>query len=304
MAITAGTDDQPVRKPRRRLRAEERWEQILAVSAELFSSKGYHGASLDDIGERLGIQKAALYHYVRSKEDIIVEIYERMLTQAETEVLPLASEPYPPDERLRRMVSKYVQLMLSHADMWSLIHYQQNALPAATHKEKLRRYRAFERTFETVIKEGQVLGIFKPMPSRLMALSLFGMCNYVYQWIQFAHFSQDDITGVICEVLEHGFIDDGGKRTGAWPRYAEPSDVMEDTAAKLAALNEQVKELQGAFERDRLRLLDGFAGTGSLGAGGDGRNGDSAGAAEHASSSPPRKTPARKRRGPGGVSGA
>ncbi len=273
MAITAGTDDQPVRKPRRRLRAEERWEQILAVSAELFSSKGYHGASLDDIGERLGIQKAALYHYVRSKEDIIVEIYERMLTQAETEVLPLASEPYPPDERLRRMVSKYVQLMLSHADMWSLIHYQQNALPAATHKEKLRRYRAFERTFETVIKEGQVLGIFKPMPSRLMA-------------------------------LEHGFIDDGGKRTGAWPRYAEPSDVMENTAAKLATLNEQVKELQGAFERDRLRLLDGFAGTGSLGTGGDGRNGDSAGAAEHASSSPPRKAPARKRRGPGGVSGA
>src|SRR5690606_94983 len=138
MATKAGAGEQPAPRPRRRLRAEERWEQILTVSAELFSSKGYHGASLDDIGERLGIQKAALYHYVRSKEDILVEIYDRMLTRAEAEVLPIADEPFAPDERLRRMVSRYIGLMIEQADMWSLIHYQQNALPAASYEATLR----------------------------------------------------------------------------------------------------------------------------------------------------------------------
>lgn len=261
MATNAGKAEQPAPKPRRRLRAEERWEQILTVSAELFSSKGYHGASLDDIGERLGIQKAALYHYVRSKEDILVEIYDRMLTKAEAEVLPIADEPFSPDERLRRMVSSYIGLMIEQADMWSLIHFQQNALPAANYEATLRRKRAFEKKFEAVVREGQASGLFKPMPTRLMVLSLFGMCNYVHHWIKFAPFPKDEITGVVCEILERGFIDDGSRRVGAWPRYAETTDAMAETAARLDALNEQVRELQGAFERDRHRLIDGFAGS-------------------------------------------
>jgi len=260
MATDTGLVEQQTPRPRRRLRAKERWEQIVTVSAELFSSKGYHGASLDDIGERLGIQKAALYHYVRSKEDILVEIYDRMLSRAEAEVLPIVDQPFAPDERLRRMVSRYIGLMIEQADMWSLIHYQQNALPAANYEATLRRKRAFEKKFEGVVKEGQASGLFKPMPTRLMVLSLFGMCNYVHHWVRFVHFTEEEITGVICEVLERGFIDDGGKRVGAWPRYAETSDAMAETAAKLDDLNQQVKELQAAFDRDRHRLIDGFAG--------------------------------------------
>lgn len=260
MAIAkAKAKDKPVRKRRTRLRAKERFEEIIAVAAELFSQKGYHGTSLEELGERLGVQKAALYHYVRGKEDILIEIYDRTLTKAEQEVLPIAKEPLPPDERLRRMVSKYVELMLAHADMWSLLHYQQSALPKEINEEKLRRYKVFERTFELVIKEGQEMGIFKPMPARLMTFCLFGMCNYTYQWIKYVQFNPDDITGIICEVLERGFIGGGGARIGAWPRYDEASDAMAETAAKLADLEAHISDLKHSFERDRLRLFDSFA---------------------------------------------
>lgn len=252
------TKEQPVRKRKTRLRAKERFEEIIAVSAELFSQKGYHGTSLEELGERLGVQKAALYHYVRGKEDILIEIYDRTLTEAEQKVLPIAKEPFPPDERLRRMISKYVELMLAKADMWSLLHYQQSALPEEINKEKLRRYKVFEKTFETVIKEGQEAGIFKPMPARLMTFCLFGMCNYTYQWIKYVQFAPEDIAGIICEVLERGFMEGGGKRIGAWPRYAEASDAMMETAAKLAGLDAQIADLKHSFERDRLRLLDSF----------------------------------------------
>lgn len=259
MVAKTTAKDEPMRKRKTRLRAKERFEEIIAVSAELFSQKGYHGTSLEEIGERLGVQKAALYHYVRSKEDILIEIYERTLTRAEQEVLPIAKEPFSPDERLRRMVSKYVELMLADADMWSLLHYQQSALPDEINKEKLRRYKIFERTFESMIKESQDAGIFKQMPARLMTFCLFGMCNYTYQWIKYAKFTAEDITGVICEVLERGFMEGAGKRIGAWPRYAEASDIMTEAAAKLADLDTQIADLKHSFERDRRRLLDSFA---------------------------------------------
>lgn len=250
-------------KPRQRLQRAERWEQIIAVSAELFSSKGYHGASLDEIGQQVGIQKAALYHYVSSKEDILLEIFDRMLSKAESEVLPIASEPFLPDERLRRMVNRYVELMLADAAMWSLIHYQQNALPPEIYNSTLRRYRLFERKFEDIIKEGQEIGQFKPMPARLLALSLFGMCNYVYHWINFVRFDKEEIVGVISEVLERGLMDDGTHRVGTWPRFSDASEAMARTESGLTAIQEQLSELQVTFQRERNRLLDGLANAGT-----------------------------------------
>jgi len=259
MTTNADVPGQPKPRPRRRLRRAERWEQILSASAELFSLKGYHGASLDELSDRLGIQKAALFHYVRTKEDILVAIYDRMLTKAEVEVLPIASEPFSPDERLRRMVYRYVRLMIEDADMWSLIHYQQNALSPENYESTLKRKRAFEKEFEVVVQEGQAQGLFKAMPSRIMVLSLFGMCNYVHYWIKFVRLPEEEVIGTICELLERGFVANGGQRVGAWPRYAESSEAMTETASKLDALSQQVKELQAALERDRQRLVDGLA---------------------------------------------
>ena len=53
--------------------SEERWEQILRVAGDMFSND-YLSSSLEDIAGRIGIQKASLYHYISSKEDILYEL--------------------------------------------------------------------------------------------------------------------------------------------------------------------------------------------------------------------------------------
>jgi AcrR family transcriptional regulator len=57
--------------------SEERWEQILQVAGRLFSHRGYLGTSLEDIAVRIGIQKASLYHYISSKEDLLYVLERR-----------------------------------------------------------------------------------------------------------------------------------------------------------------------------------------------------------------------------------
>jgi AcrR family transcriptional regulator len=53
---------------------EQAKDKIVEVAREVFSKKGYHDATMDDIAERLGVSKGALYQYFRSKEDLYREI--------------------------------------------------------------------------------------------------------------------------------------------------------------------------------------------------------------------------------------
>lgn len=246
---------------RRALPATGRREEILAVAAELFATHGYHGTSLDDIAARMGVRKTALYHYVKAKEDILIEIYDRMLTDAETRVLPIAQEKLPPDERIRRMVTTYVELLLDNSEMWSLVHYQQGALPEHVRTAFLKRKRGFERRLEEVIREGQEKGLFKAMQPRLMGLAILGMCNFAFYWFKFAKFPIPEITGAFCEIIERGIIEDGQKRTGAWPRQQLPGDAMSETAAMLDQLQQTMTQLATTFRRDQQRLQDGTAGS-------------------------------------------
>ena len=55
---------------------EKAKDKIVEAAHEVFSKKGYHDATMDDIAERVGVSKGALYQYFRSKE----ELYRAILT--------------------------------------------------------------------------------------------------------------------------------------------------------------------------------------------------------------------------------
>src|SRR5437868_4440338 len=61
-----------------------RREELTRAAARLFADRGYHGTSLADLAEALGIQKASLYHHIDSKEDLLWEVAR---AGADTDVL-------------------------------------------------------------------------------------------------------------------------------------------------------------------------------------------------------------------------
>src|ERR1700761_1128031 len=55
-----------------------RREQLLSTAIELFSEQGFHAASMSGLARAMNLSKPALYHYVDSKEALLVELYERV----------------------------------------------------------------------------------------------------------------------------------------------------------------------------------------------------------------------------------
>jgi TetR/AcrR family transcriptional regulator, cholesterol catabolism regulator len=71
---TEPTEQSEQASARRSRRTEVRRAQIVDAAAELFAEVGYAPATLEAVGERVGLSKASLYHYVRNKEDLLAQI--------------------------------------------------------------------------------------------------------------------------------------------------------------------------------------------------------------------------------------
>lgn len=105
---------------------------ITHAALEVFALKGYHGSTMEDIAQKIGVSKGALYQYFKSKEDLLKEIQSssRRLVREE---LKRAFEDHEPVEGAERffvaVFDKFGMGLRNALDIFSL----------ASRDEKLRR---------------------------------------------------------------------------------------------------------------------------------------------------------------------
>ena len=94
--------------PARTHPVSERLRQIYAEAARLFVEKGYDATSMSDIAQAVNITKAGLYHFVKSKEDLLMTIVTHGMDQLFDDVVEPARAVADPAERLSLIVRNHV----------------------------------------------------------------------------------------------------------------------------------------------------------------------------------------------------
>ncbi len=84
-------------------------DKIQAVALELFAEHGYEKTSLREIAERLDVTKAALYYHFRTKEDIVVSLFEDFIGGIDGIIGWARTQP-PTVETRREVVERYARL--------------------------------------------------------------------------------------------------------------------------------------------------------------------------------------------------
>src|SRR5215467_885410 len=73
--------------------------RLCALALQLFAEQGYEKTSLREIAERLGVTKAALYYYFKSKEDIVRSLVEDYAAQIDELIAWAKTQTPGPDTR-------------------------------------------------------------------------------------------------------------------------------------------------------------------------------------------------------------
>ena len=173
----------PARVPtaRRELVENELYEH----ATRLFAERGFAGTSLQDIADALGITRPALYYYVRSKDELLAKLVTEVTDGPLTEIEELISRPgLDAADKLAVIVRVIVVRRATQPARFRLLIRSEAELPAELTDAYDQSRRAVLRTVATVVEEGVRAGLFRPVDSRVAALGVLGMCNWVGWWFR------------------------------------------------------------------------------------------------------------------------
>ncbi|MCJ1677864.1 TetR/AcrR family transcriptional regulator [Streptomyces sp. APSN-46.1] len=113
-------------------------QRIQDVALELFAEQGYEKTSLREIAERLEVTKAALYYHFKTKEDIIISVFED-LTRPIDELIEWAEAQPRTLEMKREVLRRYSEAMAAGAPLYRFMQENQATMRELTIGETVKR---------------------------------------------------------------------------------------------------------------------------------------------------------------------
>lgn len=166
----------------------QRRAELVAIAAALFKEQGYEATTLAHVGERAGLDRATVYYYVGSKQELFQTSIEGILDEllATSERLRLDKDLGVRD-KLRGIISA---VMKSHAtnypQMFVFLQEQLHQIrndPSPWAKEIQRKTRRLEAIVRELVEQGVEQGKLRSdIDVRVAVRGLFGMLNWTHRW--------------------------------------------------------------------------------------------------------------------------
>jgi AcrR family transcriptional regulator len=202
-------------------------DRVDRAALELFAEKGFAATGIRELAERAGVSGAALYHYMGTKEDLLVRVMNRgtfrLLHVAERALEDAAS----PAERLGRLVALHVYCH-AHAPLEALVlDNELRALSDVNRRAVVASRDDYERLWRDALVDGRREGTFRLEELGVARLALLEMCNGVARWYSPGG-PLDDMT--LCETfvdVAFGAVDAHGEHGRLSHRDIRLPDVRE-----------------------------------------------------------------------------
>jgi AcrR family transcriptional regulator len=186
--------------------ARTRHREILRTAAQLICRDGYGATPIQRIAEACGLTKAGLYHHIRSKEHLLLEIMNYGMDIFEEQVLSQVLPIADPVERLKACMEKHVRLVTGGRDKEiTIILHEDGSLTgegrAQINARKKRYIRFLESSFAEAVRDGRM----RPVNPKVAAFSFLGTVNWIYKWFRpDGEISEDQLTRQMLELFFGG----------------------------------------------------------------------------------------------------
>ncbi len=157
-------------------------ERIRLAAVRLFKARGYHGTSVRDLAEALGMEPASLYYYFPSKEAILVDLFERTMDVMQDNLYRAMARGGAPVEQLRNVVRTHVLWHIQRQDEAFVSHSELRSLTPPNHRRIIAKRDRYEKSMRDLLAAGVRAGEFEIADIRLTSIAILMMCSGVSDW--------------------------------------------------------------------------------------------------------------------------
>ena len=162
-------------------RFELQKDRMLRAAARCFNEKGYSGSSLKDVARLLGLTDAALYYYVRNKQELVYLCYVRAAEVGRESLDRAIAEGSSGLDTVVRYIGYHVEIMVGDRGPIAIMS-EIPSLEPGHRDEILGASREHSTRFESVLEDGIADGSIGPCDVRMTGNAIMGALNWVPKW--------------------------------------------------------------------------------------------------------------------------
>src|SRR4029079_2552597 len=161
-----------------------RKSELTRQAARLFAEKGYHGTSIGDLAEAMGVQKGALYAHIVSKADLLWAV-ARDGAVAFHSGLDTVPEELPAPETIRLALRAHLRVIAEQLEIATVFIREWRYLEGERRDEFLAERRRYEERFRALFREGRELrGLRTDLDDATATLLALSAANRAYTWLR------------------------------------------------------------------------------------------------------------------------
>ncbi|WP_066587293.1 TetR/AcrR family transcriptional regulator [Cellulomonas timonensis] len=158
-------------------------DSVKKAAVDLFASQGYATTSVQQIVEAAGVTKGAMYHYFRSKDDLLFAIYEQLLTLQSEHLAEIVDSGLPTDATLRAVCVDVIETSIDYLPEGTVFFRSVHMLAQDRQEEVTRRRRQYHDDFARIIERGQREGLYRvDVPRAVLVAHFFSDVHYLSHW--------------------------------------------------------------------------------------------------------------------------
>lgn len=158
-------------------------ERLLRAATRLFARHGFPGTSVQQIVTEARVTKGALYHYFDSKDDLLYEVYHRILAAQTARLERIVATPTTVGDRIRTAAIDVVVSSADNMDDLTIFFREMQWLSEDKQSVVRRERRHYHEMFRSILEEGQREGTLRSdVSADLAAHAFFGSVHHLFTW--------------------------------------------------------------------------------------------------------------------------
>src|SRR5205807_7888419 len=164
-------------------RHDQKLELILRTSARIFAKKSYHSTSMRDISRATGVSLAGLYHYCKSKEELLFLIQDHCFGRVLERLAQRVKETDDPFEKLRLFIDNHLSFFAANMAEMKVLSHEAESLAGDLHKHVSTKKEKYARVARKILREiAEQERTNVRIDLTVATYALFGMMNWIYNW--------------------------------------------------------------------------------------------------------------------------
>jgi AcrR family transcriptional regulator len=194
-------------------RRGDRSDQIRAAALEAFYRKGYHGTSLREIADAVGIKVPSLYNYISSKQQLLFDLMSQVMKDLMLKTVDAVRRAGPsPKDQLQAVIRAFILYNIGHPHEAAVSDAELRALNRGNLKSIIKLRDEFDAIFSDIIVRGIDDGVFVAGDVPMIKSSILTVCARIYVWYRPAGLhAPDEVASLISDFLINGLMGGTGK---------------------------------------------------------------------------------------------